>query len=111
MAPNQLTTKQQYWLNHVKAAEDSAGTIAEYASRHNLRLKTLYQWKSKLIKLGLYEREASQSDFLPVRIQSVEPVGNVDCTIHLTNGDRVELTGKLDSQVIGSIITSVGLRQ
>jgi len=35
------------WLDHVKAADLSDGTIADYAVNHGLRLMTLYQWKLK----------------------------------------------------------------
>ncbi len=58
MLAKTMTTKQGLWLSHVKAADESKGTIADYANTHGLRLKTLYQWKSKLIKLGLYRPAA-----------------------------------------------------
>ncbi len=111
MATKQITTRQQYWLGHVSAAEDSAGTIADYAGHHNLRLKTLYQWKSKLLKLGLYKHGAQQRNFLPVRAQPIEPASKPGCMIYLTNGVRVEFPGSLDSRAIRSIITSAGLKQ
>ena len=55
MLARTMTAKQRLWLRHVKAADDADGSIADYAQDHGLRLKTLYQWKSKLVKLGLYQ--------------------------------------------------------
>ncbi len=46
MLAKTMTAKQRMWLGHVKAADKSGGSIAEYAQIHGLRLKTLYQRKA-----------------------------------------------------------------
>ena len=58
MLAKTMTVKQGLWLGHVKAADQSEGSIADYALSQGLRLKTLYQWKSKLVRLGLYRPDA-----------------------------------------------------
>ena len=57
MLAKTMTAKQRMWLGHVNAADRSDGSIADYAETHRLRLKTLYQWKTKLVKLGLYQAD------------------------------------------------------
>ena len=54
MLAKTMTRRQRYWLKHIKAADLSNGTIAEYAAAHDVSLKGLYQWKTKLMKLKLY---------------------------------------------------------
>ncbi len=52
MPSQPITSKQQQWLEHVKAADTGDGSLTDYVSRLDLSVKTLYQWKSKLIQLG-----------------------------------------------------------
>ncbi len=112
MLARTITAKQKLWLSHVKAADASDSSIADYAEAHGLRLKTLYQWKTKLVKLGFYGpgAESSQSAFVPVRpVQSSTCIPS--CTIKLVDGTKIEFTGELDAKIIRSIITSSGLKR
>ncbi len=112
MLAKTMTAKQRLWLDHVKAADKSEDSIADYALTQGLRLKTLYQWKSKLVRLGLYRSEA-QSDkpnFIPVAAVHSSPA-LPGCTIKLSNGTVIEFTGELDAKTIRSIITSCGLKR
>jgi hypothetical protein len=47
-----LTTRQQYWLDHLTAAAASDGTLVDYAKTHQLTPKHLYQWNARSIDLG-----------------------------------------------------------
>lgn len=40
----QRTQRQQFWFDHVQAAQAFSGTMAEYARTHNLNAKYLYNW-------------------------------------------------------------------
>ncbi len=42
------TEKQQFWLNHLEAADRSGKSIAEYAREHNLTAQRLYRWRHAL---------------------------------------------------------------
>jgi len=112
MLAKTMTHKQQLWLDHVKAADSSEGTIADYALSHHLKLKALYQWKSKLVKEGLYRPGAmiTESGFVPVKAVQTKP-DQSGCTVNLPNGIQIEFKCELDSKVIRSIITSAGLRR
>ena len=56
MAVKPMTAKQRYWLEHVTAADASDGTLSEYAAEQDLPLKSLYGWKTKLIRRGYTHR-------------------------------------------------------
>ena len=47
-----ITKHQQHWLDHINAAEASAGTLVAYAATHKLKVKDLYQWKTALTRRG-----------------------------------------------------------
>ena len=106
MPSKPITSKQSEWLQHVKAADTSDDTLADYASRHDLSVKTLYQWKTKLIKLGLY---VSTSSFVPIRQVPSEP--HSACKVTLANGACIEFAGALDGSAIRSIIRSAGMER
>ncbi len=84
MLAKMTTHRQRYWLKHVKAADLSDTTIAEYAAVHDVSLKGLYQWKTKLLKLKLFSPAASAPapDFVPVKSSPVQPPLQVDHPIH-----------------------------
>ena len=48
-----LTSKQQYWLDHINAAEESQQSMAVYAQKHNLPIKNFYNARSALKRRGL----------------------------------------------------------
>ena len=117
MLAKTTTERQRHWLKHVKAADLSDGTIAEYAAANDVSLKGLYQWKSKLVKFKLY-RPASMPipDFVPVKsspdtasLEFDEPAhaDRSGCTVTLPNGTRLEFHGELSPGAIRSIMTSV----
>ncbi len=106
MPSQPITSKQQHWLEHVKAADTGDESLTDYASRHDLSVKTLYQWKTKLIKLGLY---SPASGFVPVHRPPSE--SRQSCKLVLPNGTHIEFSGALDGKAIRSIITSAGLKR
>jgi len=42
MSDTPITQRQQYWLDHIRAAEDFEGSIADYARSEGLKPKELY---------------------------------------------------------------------
>lgn len=117
MLAKTTTDRQRHWLKHVKAADLSDGTIAEYAASHDVSLKGLYQWKSKLMKLKLYSPTSTPAlDFVPVKSSSDKSPLEIDkpahadrsgCTVILPNGTRLEFHGELSPGAIRSIMASV----
>jgi ABC-type hemin transport system ATPase subunit len=54
-----LTERQQYWLNHIHACETSGKSIADYAVKHDINVKTMYAGKKMLVKKGILPRTHS----------------------------------------------------
>ena len=54
MLAKTTTHRQRYWLKHVKAADLSDGTMADYATTHDVNLKQLYQWHSYELRFESY---------------------------------------------------------
>jgi hypothetical protein len=51
--PRRVTEKQRFWLEHLEAWGRTDHSLAGYASTHDLDRKHLYNWKTRLRKLGL----------------------------------------------------------
>ncbi len=47
-----ITERQQYWLDHIRAADAFDGSLVEYAKAEGMKVKDLYQWKTVLIRRG-----------------------------------------------------------
>lgn len=112
MADKSMSDRQRYWLGQVKAADMSDGTIVDYARAHKLKVKDLYQWKTKLIKLGFYGSASLSSNFVPVRplkptlaALSLSPSVS-GCTVIYPNGVRLEFQDGVSPEVIRELVLS-----
>jgi len=52
MSDTPITERQQYWLDHIRAAEAFDGSVADYARSEGLKPKELYSWKGILARRG-----------------------------------------------------------
>ena len=50
MNDQQLTVKQQFWLEHVERCAESGQSMREYAKAHDLNVQSFYSWKGQLAK-------------------------------------------------------------
>ena len=48
-----LTAKQQFWFDHVTAAQHGGQSLSVYAATHQLSLKALYNWRWTFSKRNL----------------------------------------------------------
>lgn len=58
-----INVRQQYWLNHIRAAEAFYGSIADYARSECLKQNGLYSWKGILTRRGLMGDEAASENY------------------------------------------------
>lgn len=42
------TKKQQFWLDHIEAANSSGLSIVQYAKQHDIKAQSLYQWRNAM---------------------------------------------------------------
>ena len=61
MRDTPITERQQYWLNHIQAAEVFEGNIADYARSEGLKPKELYSWKGILARRGLLDNSPDEN--------------------------------------------------
>ena len=104
MTDTELTERQRYWFDHLKAAEERGVTLVAYASEQGLKTKELYNWKSRFIKRGLMSASVTAGEFIPVRTQV-----RGQCCIHLPNGVRVEFNSLSDRAMREILVSASGL--
>lgn len=91
----ELTTKQSFWLGHIQAAQRSGSSFANYAAKHKLNVKALYNWALILRRKGALEQR--QNDFVELKVDSLPRVtssalpNHQPVRIFLPNGIRIEL--------------------
>ncbi|MDZ7925348.1 MAG: hypothetical protein U5M23_15125 [Marinagarivorans sp.] len=85
-----LTTKQQFWLDHITAAQHNGQSLSDYAADHDLNLKALYNWRWTFSKRDLHS-SAKNSSFV-----KIVPPTNIPAVVHppiiamLPNGVRLQ---------------------
>ncbi|MFC4311605.1 hypothetical protein ACFPN2_21075 [Steroidobacter flavus] len=103
------------WLEHLRRCEASGGSVVAYAKEHNLRAWALYQWRSRLVREGLWPDKArkatrdAQGQVAPApfaRVTVTSPMPAYVMHLKLGNGRRAEIeVARLDSlvQLIGAL--------
>lgn len=100
-----ITKRQQHWLNHIKAADASDGTLVAYAAAHKLKVKDLYQWKTALARRGLLPGKDPRPAFVAVATPT-QAVSRTSCSVTLPNGVRLQFAGDLDGASLREIMTA-----
>ena len=104
MSDSPITERQQFWLDHIQAADVFDGSVADYARAHELTPKELYQWKTILTRRGLLPGKKRGSDF--VQVMTPSPVSSTGVSLVLPNGVRLEFGGELGSEQMHSLVTA-----
>ncbi len=100
MTDKSITERQQYWLEHLKSAQDTGSSLGEYAKANDLKVKDLYQWKTSLVKRGFLVSPGSA--FVAVKTKS----SSAACSLVLPNGIRLEFQGSLSPELVKAMVTS-----
>lgn len=101
-----LTQRQRYWLAHLRACESAGQTMQAYAQQSGVGVRSLYDAKKRLKRLGVL---ASPGVTEPVHFDRIEvapqPPGR--CRIELTNGVVVEMREVCDNGSLLSLLRTV----
>ncbi|WJW74358.1 hypothetical protein QVG61_03025 [Thiohalobacter sp. IOR34] len=100
---NELTERQRYWLEQVRACEASGKTVAEYAAEQGFSASAMYAGKQTLIRKGVLPR-TPPSRFQRVQIAPI-PAGD-DWRIQLPNGVSVAFSGEVDSAALAIVLNT-----
>lgn len=88
---NKLTTKQQFWLDHITQAKDLGLSLSAYAKQQNINLKALYNYQTVFRKKGIVESESRFTQLAPIKPnQSMTQLSTI-ARVTLRNGIYIEL--------------------
>ena len=89
---SKLTSRQQFWLKHLRACDAAGETIKEYASRKGLSAHGLYGARRRMRVLGISAAPASSGkrpSFAKVMVREA-PAEVGRCRVRLPNGAVME---------------------
>jgi hypothetical protein len=109
MSDTPITERQQYWLDHIQAADAFDGSIADYARSEGLKPKELYSWKGILARRGLLDRQPAETNGGFVRV--IAPARPMGMSLVLPNGVRLEWHGDLGSEQLEALILTASRLQ
>ena len=88
------------WLDHLRRCEAAGGSVASYAKQHGIAVWKLYQWRSRLIRDGLWPARIREAEFNPpsevvpvrfARVAVTSPAPAYVVRLQLGNGRRAEI--------------------
>lgn len=94
--------KQQYWLNHIEAANESGLSLVEYARTNNLKAQHLYQWRSALKNESI--SVATETQF--TRVVTTTPAASNQLTLRTANV-ALEFDTLPDALWLAAVLSSV----
>jgi hypothetical protein len=84
----QLTERQRFWLEHLRAC--GSGPLKSYAEAHGLDLRALYDAKARLKRKGILSQPPSPRLVRAERARE-EIASSGYCRVHLRNGTAVDV--------------------
>jgi len=110
--PNKpLTTKQHYWLNHIHAADKAGISLSEYAKKHKLKLKSLYNYRWKLSQQGKIKTSGKQSFVRVIKKKSAgvyEPITPKTKSVRVILANKIQVEISLESNELTTLLAQVG---
>ena len=103
MSETPITERQQYWLDHLRAAEVFDGSIADYARSEHLKPKELYAWKGILARRGLLNENAAV-DVSSGFVRVIAPSRSLGLSLVLPNGVRLEWHSELGPEQLEALV-------
>mgnify|MGYP001821787157 FL=1 len=110
MSDTPFTERQQYWLDHIQAADDFDGSIADYARSEGLKPKELYSWKGILARRGFLSVPAPDENSGGF-VRVIAPARPMGMSLVLPNGVRLEWHGDLGSEQLEALVLTASRLQ
>jgi hypothetical protein len=110
MSDTPITERQQYWLDHIRAAEAFDGSVADYARSEGLKPKELYSWKGILARRGLLSVPAADENSGGF-VRVIAPARPMGMSLVLPNGVRLEWHGDLGSEQFEALVLTASRLQ
>jgi hypothetical protein len=103
---DELTERQRYWLEHLKACEQSGQSSRDYAGTHGLSVSMLYTTRSAFVRQGLLPSRSTSNPpprFDRVRVTGSEPA-SLEWCITLPNGVVLGFRGAVDATSLATVL-------
>jgi hypothetical protein len=97
----ELTERQQFWLEHLRACTNANQTTKDYAQAHGLSVKAMYTARKHLAQRG-NSKSTTTAPFARVRVAPSPPT--TQWRIQLSNGTTVSFSGAVDGQALCAIL-------
>lgn len=89
-----LTERQQYWLDHVRAAEQQGEPVRSYAKRQGLAVSSMYEAKRRLRNQGVLEAspapKKAAAEFVRVAVADRGASSRPPLRVRLASGTVLE---------------------
>ena len=100
----ELTERQRYWLEQIKACEASGMSASAYAAERGFHVGGMYAGKKSLIQKGVLPRP---DNVRFQRVQTAVETTDTQWRIRLPNGISVEFCGAVDDGSLSGVLNTV----
>ena len=101
-----LTDKQRFWLEHIKACEQSGQSMSQYAKAQELNVTAFYNWKATLRRKGvLGERSAQPRMFRKAHLVDGRALGR--CRVVLPTGLTLEFDNSTEPAWVAELVRAL----
>ena len=103
---DELSERQQYWLDHLEACERTGQTTKAYAQAHGLSISMMYSWRKKLVHRGILSRCSGTSlakGFARVQVVDTQSPAS-EWNIVLLNGVQIGISGAVDEASLSTVL-------
>lgn len=102
----ELTERQQYWLEHIRACEAAGQSTLEYARAHGFESRAMYKARQLLVEKGVWSIKKAGRQKLP-RFQRAQVSGvpaDNQWRIQLPNGVVVAFGGEVNAKALSAVL-------
>ncbi len=104
-----MSTKRQFWFQHIEAWQQSQLSQSEYARQHGLSIKSFSYYRRRFVQEHQQSQQEPSVPLLPVSVVPEEPVGSPaqtvpGITLSSPGGFRIELAPGFDSQALQAVL-------
>ena len=103
---DELTERQHYWLEHIRACEAAGQSTLQYAQAHGFESRAMYKARKLLVEKGFWPTAKGcghSSHFQKVRVTSSGQANN-QWRVQLPNGVRVTFGGQVDAKALSVVL-------
>lgn len=105
-----LTTRDRFWLGHLRVIARGSEPASEYAQRKGLSLGALYEAKRRLAKRGAWTRAAKSVSFAPVVVRHEPASAQFVLRLRLGSGAELEWSSAPEVEWLAALVERLAVR-